>query len=50
MILPSTFKKFQRTISSVDSKNEVAKKGGGKENNKKCKNKNGNGNLVKNHG
>jgi hypothetical protein len=41
-----TFKKVQGTISSVDNKNKEAKKGGGKEGNKKQKNKNGSGNLV----
>jgi hypothetical protein len=56
MILPLTFKKVQGTISLTEIKNEEpkkggkAKKGGGKEGNKKRKNKNGNGNLVKNHG
>ncbi len=50
MILSLTFKKVQGTISSADNKNKEAKKGGGKEDNKKCKNENGNGNLVKNHG
>ena len=50
MILPPTFKKVQGTISSADNKNKEAKKGGGKEGNKKLKNKNRNGNLVKNHG
>jgi hypothetical protein len=50
MMLPLTFKKVQGTISLAENKNEEAKKGGGKEGNKKCKNKSGNSNLVKNHG
>ncbi len=55
-ILPPTFKKVQGTISLTEIKNNEAKrgieakKGGGKEGNKKCKNENSNGNLVKNHG
>ena len=56
MILPPTFKKVQGTISLMEIKNDEpkrgnkAKKGGNMEGNEKCKNKNGNGNLVKNHG
>jgi hypothetical protein len=50
MITLPTFKKVQCTISSADNKSKEAKKGEHKEGNKKCKNENSNGNLVKNHG
>ena len=56
MILPPTFKKVQGTISLTEIKNNEAKrgieakKGGGKEGNKKCKNENSNSNQFKNHG
>jgi hypothetical protein len=56
MILPPTFKNNQGTILLTKNKNNEAKrgnkakKGGGKEGNKKHKNENGNGNLVKNTG
>jgi hypothetical protein len=56
MMLPLTSKKVQGTISLMEIKNDEpkrgnkAKKGGNMEGNEKCKNKNGNGNLVKKHG
>jgi hypothetical protein len=53
MILPSTFKKVQGTISLIEIKNneakrgDEAKKGGGKEGKKKHKNKNATTNWSK---
>jgi hypothetical protein len=48
LILPSTFKKVQGTISVAESKSIEPKKEGGKGGDKKRKNKNSNGNIVKN--
>jgi hypothetical protein len=50
LILPSTVKKVQGTISIADNKNGKPKKGGGKDGDKKHKNIQSNGNLVKNTG
>jgi hypothetical protein len=49
LILPSTFKKVQGMISVVENKSNEPKKGG-KCGDKKQKNKNCNGNIVKNPG
>jgi hypothetical protein len=50
LILPSTFKKVLGTISIAESKSGKPKKEGGKGGDKKQKNKNSNGNIVKNPG
>jgi hypothetical protein len=50
LILPSTFMKVQGTISVAESKSNEPKKEGGKGSDKKQKNKNSNGNIVKNPG